>query len=69
MKPTLTINPVFGEHDVYLLMDALPTTRVEDAETVVASYIFEQFPYSDRVDRMTPAGQEFEIGFLFVPSV
>lgn len=60
--------PVLLERDVYLLMDALPTTRIEDSRTMVASYVFEQQAYSDGVDHMAPTGQEIEIGFLFVPS-
>ena len=34
--------PVLLESDVYLVMDAKPTSRLESAEGVVASYVFSQ---------------------------
>ena len=60
------LEPVLLENDVYLMMDARPTSRFESAEGVVASYVFTQLQLT--TDGLTiPTGQEIEFRFLFVP--
>ena len=59
--------PVLRERDVYLLMDALPTTRTSFSEGVVARYIFEQLQTtSDGLS--VPVGVEAEVSFVFIQS-
>jgi len=59
--------PVLLERDIYLLMDALPTTRTMTSERGVASYVFEQVQM-DQGGQETTTGMEVEISFGFVQS-
>ena len=59
--------PVLLEKDVYLMMDARPTSRLESAEGVVSSYVFTQLqPTAD--GQSFPTDVEVEFKFLFVPT-
>ena len=60
------LEPVLLENDVYLMMDARPTSRFESAEGVVASYVFTQLQLTTDGLKI-PTGQEIEFRFLFVP--
>ena len=59
--------PVLLEKDVYLVMDAKPTSRFESAEGVVASYVFAQLQLTADGQRSL-ADEEVEFKFLFVPT-
>ena len=59
--------PVLLERDIYLLMDALPTTRASSPEGAVASYVFEQV-HLDSGDKGVATGMELEFSFVFIQS-
>ena len=59
--------PVLLEKDVYLVMDAKPTSRFESAEGVVASYVFAQLQLTADGQR-TITDEEVEFKFLFIPT-
>ena len=59
--------PVLLEKDVYLVMDAKPTSRFESAEGVVASYVFAQLQLTADGQR-TLTDEEVEFKFLFIPT-
>lgn len=59
--------PVLLERDIYLLMDALPTTRSSFSEGVVTTYVFEQLQM-DSDGKSVSAGMELEFSFVFIQS-
>lgn len=59
--------PVLLESDIYLLMDALPTTWDNSAGEVVANYVFEQLPLDSDDDNVFTT-KEIEFKFVFIPS-
>lgn len=59
--------PVLLESDLYLLMGAEPTSRVESVEGVVASYVFTQLQQTSN-DLSISADEAIEIKFLFLPT-
>jgi hypothetical protein len=59
--------PVLLEKDVYLVMDAKPTSRFESAEGVIASYVFTQLQTTADGQRI-PTDEEIEFKLLFVPT-
>ena len=59
--------PVLLERDIYLLMDALPTTRVSFPEGVVAGYVFEQVQMNPDGESAA-TGMEIEFSFVFIQS-
>ena len=59
--------PVLLEKDVYLMMDARPTSRFKSAEGVVASYVFAQLQLTTDGQR-TLTDEEVEFKFLFIPT-
>lgn len=59
--------PVLTERDVVLLIGAPPTSRVENAEGVVASYLFKQI-HANPETRGSLVDETFEIELLFEAS-
>ena len=66
VKITL-LEPILLEKDVYMIMDAKPTSRLESAEHVVVSYVFTQLQQTTDGQR-APTDVEVEFIFLFVPT-
>ena len=59
------LEPVLLEKDVYLVMDAKPTHRIESAEGVTASYVFTQLQLKADGQRV-PTDVEVEFKFQFL---
>jgi hypothetical protein len=59
--------PVLLESDVYQLLDALPTSRTDSEDGIVASYIFEQV-HVDTDGLIISTGEEIEFQLFFVAS-
>ena len=59
--------PVLLEKDVYMMMGASPTTRVETTDGVVASFVFELLQPGSGDIRM-PTGEEIKLDLMFVHS-
>ena len=66
VKITL-LEPVLLEKDVYLVMDAKPTRRIESAEGVTASYVFTQLQLTADGQRV-PTDVEVKFKFQFTPT-
>ena len=58
--------PVLLEKDLYMIMDAQPTTRLETQDGVLIKYVFEQLQASTE-KRPAPGAHEIQLSFLFVP--
>jgi len=57
--------PVLLEKDVYIMMGASPTTRVETTDRVVASFVFELLQPGSG-DTPVPTGEEIQLDLMFV---
>ncbi len=59
--------PVLLERDIYLLMDALPTSHSSSFDGAVSSYVFEQLQAGPD-ETIAATGVELEFSFVFVQS-
>ena len=58
--------PVLLERDLYMIMDAQPTEKLETQDGVVINYVFEQLQASSE-QKPGPGAHEIQLSFLFVP--
>lgn len=58
--------PVLLEKDLYMIMDAQPTTRLETQDGVLINYIFEPLQTSAE-KRPGPGAHYIQLSFLFIP--
>ena len=64
---SLVLNePVLLEKDLYMIMDAQPTTRLETQDGVLINYIFEPLQTSAE-KRPGPGAHYIQLSFLFIP--
>ena len=61
------MEPVLLESDIYMLIGASPTTRIETADRVVAGFVFEQLQAGEG-DNLVPTGNEVQLDLSFVHS-
>jgi len=57
--------PVLIENDLYLIMDAQPTSRLQTENGLLVNYVFEPLHASNE-EQLNPADLEIQLSFLFV---